>query len=98
MQIYCSYFSGWGKISLHKSVLDSVYLCYPLLILLPLTIIHAIVAVDVTVYKVPLGPLPSSLFGVVVLKSNLYRLPIHQEESCVVLSSMHPQWYVPHLD
>ena len=83
---------------LHKLVLDFVYLFYPLLVLLPLTAIHVIVAVAADYSMYPIGPSPSSLFGVVVIGSIFFQPPNHREESCVALSSMHLQWYVPPLD
>ena len=47
---------------LHKSVLDYLFLFYPLLIPFSPTVIHAVVAVDVASSMSPIGPLPNSLF------------------------------------
>ena len=69
VQMYCRYFVGWCTKSLQNSVLYCVYLFYPFLILLPLTIIHSIVDVAVSASICPVGPSPSLLFGVVVLWS-----------------------------
>ena len=82
MQIYCSYFVGWGTTSLHKSVLDGVHICYLFLIPSPLAVIHAIVSVAADASIFPGGPLPSSLFGVVVIVSILFHILNYREESC----------------
>ena len=42
--------------SLHKSVPDFVFLFYPFLVMLPLTVIHTIVAVVAADSMYPIGP------------------------------------------
>ena len=71
-------------------VLDFVYLFYLLLIPFPLTVILAIVAVVVVVVasRYPIGPSPSSLYGVVVLGSIPSHLWKNLEGFCVALSLM----------
>ena len=96
--IYCRYFVGLGTTSLQNSVLDCVYLFYPFLILLPLTVIHAIVFAVAAASMYPVGPSPGSLYGVVMLGYIPSQPHNHREESCVALLLMCLLWCVDPLD
>ena len=76
------------------AVLDCIYLYVPFLDPVTLTVIHVIGAVVSGFSKSPAGPLPNLLFRVAALESIVFKLLNNQEESCSVISSIHPQRYV----
>ena len=79
------------------SVIYFSYLFYPILVLLPLTVILSIVVVDVVATRYLSGPLPS-FFPLVDAQGSIPSLPqIHLEGSCVALSWKFWILFVPHL-
>ena len=83
---YFWYCVGWGTTNLQNPVLDFVYLFYPFLIPLPLTVILTIVSAVADASRYPVGTSTSMLSGVVVIRS----IPSHPrnnlEDFCVALS------------
>ena len=77
-------------------VIYCICLYVPFLNPFPLTVIHAIGAVVDVVSKSLAVPLPNFLFRVAALESILFQPLSHQEDSCAVLSFIHPQQYVIH--
>ena len=97
-QIYCWYCVGLGTTSLQNSVLYFVYIFYPFLIPLPLTVILNIVSVVAAASRYPVVTTTSSIFGVVVLVSITSHPRNHLEGFCVALSLMPLIWCVPPID